>query len=109
MKDEWDWKKLISTSEYLLVSLNNWAGWDREKGEPISICCIHISGSGKQSRDIAIEFDDIAEGKFYYRDYTESSIPIVKDGETYESIFVFQDQSDVIKFINLFTLNLRFL
>ena len=48
-----------------------------------------------------MKFDDKAKGLFYYRDWTESSLPFVEEGEIYMSGFWFQKLSDAKHFQEL--------
>lgn len=61
-----------------------------------------VDGHDKSSRDIAIEFDDIAQGHFYYRDWTGSSLPFVSGDELYASGFWFEFESDAYRFVKLY-------
>lgn len=93
---------MLRMADYYKLVLADWPGWHKPHGsEPPTIGFSCKMGVGKSSREIAIEFDDIAEGNFYYRDFTDSGIPIVSDGEVYRSQFVFQYLSDFEKFLGL--------
>lgn len=95
----WDWNRMIQSSDYYKLSLVGWPGWDKlERDEPPFVMLTHTHGDGKSSRDLAIEFDDVASMKFWYRDFTDSGIPIVRDGDVYCSMFVFQSIDDMVKF-----------
>lgn len=98
----WNWNRMLCMADYYKLALAGWPGWDKPNGsEPPMTGLSHKAGVGKSSRELAIEFDDIAEGKFYYRDFTDSGIPIVSDGEVYRSQFTFQYASDFEKFNKL--------
>lgn len=90
----WNFTNLV------LSDLPGWEAIKREHGHKIiaSVWLEHIRDSGKQSYDIAVEWDDFAAGAFYYRDHTESSLPIVRAGETYWSMFSFQFKGSAMIF-----------
>ena len=101
--ENWDWNRLIPALDYHELTLSNWPGWDKlNNEEPAYVRFECTKGNGRQSRDIAIEFDDMAEGRFYYRGFTGDAMPFVKNGETYQSMFVFQYATDFEKFKNHF-------
>jgi len=100
--EDWDWNKLLPIDIFYKIVLNDYAGWDKtDKNLPLSIDVILTKKETKSSRELAIEFDDISEGSFYYRDYMNSGLPFADDGEKYHSVFTFQFLSDVIKFKEL--------
>lgn len=91
----WDWHTLCRTG---------WPRWDIDPctKEPYVVCFSTTKGRDKSSRDIAIEFDDLASGRFYYRDYTDDTLPFVRDGEVYNSSFWFENQQDLELFKSTF-------
>lgn len=100
---ELGWNKLFSAMEYHRLSFNQWPGWDlNPDGEPSNVELDIIKGTGLSSRDMAIEFDDLADGSFWYRDWANSGIQFIGGGEGYKSIFVFKRKSDWLEFINLY-------
>lgn len=67
--------------------------WDLEDGVPPFVM-VEVKGSLTSLR-LASEFDDVATGLFYYRDWTRSSLPFVRDDdETYWCGFWFQRRLD---------------
>jgi len=98
----WDWNKMLRMTDYHKLAIARWPGWDKvDRDEPPTVKMSCVVGEGESSRQIAIRFDDIADGSFYYRDYTQSGIPIVRDGERYGSTFIFQFVSDYEKFCEM--------
>lgn len=97
MTKDWDWKKLITTEDYHNIALSGFPGWDAK-----DLTFEIVKGQRKSSRDIAIEWDDISECRFYYRDFTNDALPFVREGATYRSGFVFQCESDYHKFKEYF-------
>lgn len=91
----WDWHELC---------LKDWPGWDRsESGKNPPYVEISVrKGTDTSSRDLAIRFDDLAEWRFYYRDWTGSGLPFVSDGEVYRSGFWFQKKEDREKFLKMY-------
>jgi hypothetical protein len=99
---EWDWRRMIPGDEYQALSLARFPGWHKVEGVPHSIQLEHIHDKGKSSKEIATEWDDLSAGCFYYRDITQSHLPMVDRGERYKSLFVFQFKEDMITFKSLF-------
>ena len=96
---KWDWAKMIPSWDYHALASVGWPGWEKRNSEPDSVALAFThDGESFRSRDIAIEWDDLAEGQFYYRDYTADAMPFVGAGDKYESIFVFQLLRDAEKF-----------
>lgn len=90
---------MIPSWDYHALALKNWPGWDKaDNEEPYHIRLDHIMGDGKSSKELAFEFDDISQGRFYYRDITQSGLPFVNLGKPYQSLFVFQYASDFKRF-----------
>ena len=95
----WDWLKMLPMWEYHQLVLDKWPGWELDIDAPtyVTLTFTHEKG-GKGSREIAIEWDDLARGQFYYRDYTKNNLPLVEYGDRYESIFIFQLLADAETF-----------
>lgn len=104
MDNKWDWLKMIPSWDWHKLVLAGWPGWvvDNALGEPNFATLEIVKGTDKSSRDIAIEWDDLSEGQFYYRDYTKSSLPFIDEGEMYKSIFCFQYLRDAVKFCEVY-------
>lgn len=95
-----DWNKLVFSFEYSMIALDGYPDWhiNPETKEPYNLYKTFVGGDNHlSSHSFACKLDDIVDGQFYYRDFTKSGIPIVKDGEEYNSIFVFQYKSDYLK------------
>lgn len=99
----WDWLKKVPIDLWHDLAIKGWPDWERDEGKdnPCFAMLVVTKGKDRSSRDRAIEFDDIAEGPFYYRDWTDSGLPFVADGETYKSGFWFALRSDRDKFVSL--------
>jgi len=99
MNTEWNWKRAIPMWDWHELIFAGYPGWEKPDGEkPASVSETFISGVTKKSIEVASAWDDIGEGQFYWRDFTESGIPFVHDGESYQSIFWFQYERDAVKF-----------
>lgn len=99
MKRDWDWKRMIPSWDWHKLVLAGWPGWMlSDKDEPNFVTFEIVNGQGKSSREMAIEWDDLAEGQFYYRDYTRRSIPFIGADEMYKAIFCFQYERDAVEF-----------
>lgn len=100
-RNKWDWKRAIPSWDWhdLALAQPPFPGWelDDEGGSPWFVLHELVRGE-TESRTMAIEFDDISEGAFYYRDWTSSGIPFLNDGEVYWSGFWFQLKTDAIAF-----------
>lgn len=99
-----DWSRYMGMTEWHHASFEGWPGWDRDAGaeEPVSVTLLVTKGKDKSSHKMASEFDDIATNDFYWRDWTESSLPFVDDGETYTSKFWFKKREDRAAFLKMF-------
>jgi hypothetical protein len=103
LSQSWDWRAALPSLEWHGISLKGWPGWDRtlvyRRGAimpadyPPTVL-ITTSKRRASSRTLAILFDDMARGAFYYRDWTASGLPFVNDDEIYHSRFWFQRESD---------------
>ena len=94
----WDWNKMIASWDWHSLCLDCWPDWEKFDDKPSFVEFDCVKGSGRQSRDLAIEIDDWAKGQFYYRDWTKSGLPFVDDGEVYHSCFWFQYKADADEF-----------
>lgn len=98
MDESWDWEKMIPVWEYHDIWRTGFPEWEKDEDGPAHILFRVVKGLQRSSREIAIEWDGLAEGEFYYRDITQSGIPFVRDGAAYKSLFVFQYRRDLEKF-----------
>jgi hypothetical protein len=90
----WDWHEL---------ALEGYPGWDLvesggEKHPPFVKLSIR-NGKDKSSEDITREFDDVAKGRFYGRDWSHSGSPFVRKGEVYDAGWWFEKREDAIEFM----------
>lgn len=95
---------MIPSSDYYKIVFAEWPAWEKIDGrkEPNFVRLSIIKGKDKSSNDIAIVFDDLANGNFWYRDHTQDGLPFVDDGELYWSVFVFQEARDARQFHKAF-------
>lgn len=94
----WDWRRLIPSTEWHTLALDNFPGWNKHGGSPRHFYLKHVHGKTSSSREIATEWDDISGGNFWYRDMTKSGLPFVDGDEVYHSCFCFQFEEDWTKF-----------
>lgn len=99
--DGWDWKHNVGIMEWHHL-YPKYPGWELEDDKPLYVDLTIKKGRDKSSHKIASEWDDIAEGAFYWRDWTDSGLPFVDKGETYRSAFWFALRSDRDKFKELY-------
>jgi hypothetical protein len=93
--ERWTWKLLLPSQTYYSLELDGWPGWEKPNGESVTtISFTIVKGHGKESRDMALLWDDQGHGQFWYRDFTDSGLPYVEDGEEYRSRFWFQFRDD---------------
>jgi len=92
----WDWRNMLPSSIFHAMLLDGMPGWERDSG--IYQVRFSIIKGVSSSRQIATWWDDLATGQFYYRDFTDSGLPFVDDGEVYKSSFYFQFKHDAIRF-----------
>jgi len=98
-----DWNKNLGSSDFYEIQFNGYVGWDKIIGkEPYFVMLEIIKGKDKASQDVAVEFDDISDGNFHWRDWTRSSLPFVDEGEIYWSGFTFQFAEDAKNFVELY-------
>lgn len=106
------WKKKLLRWDWHEVVLDGYPGWDlvdAPRGEAKHPPFVRLSirnKTDKSSLDISREFDDVAVGRFYSRDWTDSSrgwtdsgLPFVDDGEVYSAGWWFQKREDAYAFI----------
>ena len=97
------WIKNISSDDFYSIHFNNYLGWDKINDKtPYYVLLETIKGKDKSSHKIGVEFDDISHGNFYWRDWTQSSLPFIDSGEVYWSGFSFQFVEDAKKFVELY-------
>lgn len=95
----WDWHE---------VSLNGYPGWDMvDPGggydpHPPFVKLAIRNNVDKSSGDISREFDDIATGRFYSRDWSREGSVFVGDGEIYDAGWWFQKREDAYTFIKMY-------
>lgn len=103
MAENGGWNKYVLVWDWHDIALSGYPGWDlTERKHPPFVTFAIEHKFGRSSRDIAVEFDDIAEGRFYYRDWTNDGIPTVSDNEIYYTGFWFQKTSDRDRFVELY-------
>ena len=100
------WKKKLLMWVWHDVSFDGYPGWDLvesggEKHPPFVRLTIR-NKVNKSSEDITREFDDIATGKFYSRDFSLNGSMYVGDGEFYDAGWWFQKREDAYEFIKLY-------
>ncbi len=97
------WKKKLLMWDWHEVSMAGYPGWDLvdsggEKHPPFVKLAI-VNKVDKSSDDIRNEFDDIAVGKFYSRDWSRDGSCSVVPNEVYDVGFWFEKREDAYTFI----------
>jgi hypothetical protein len=102
------WNKKLLMWDWHEVQLDGYPGWDlvdpgsgHGKHPPfikLAIC----NKIDKSSEDISREFDDVATGRFYSRDWSRNGSCGVGEGEFYDAGWWFQKREDAYEFIRLY-------
>lgn len=92
LKKEWMW-------DFHKIALNGYPGWELTKNHPAWVKLRHIHKTDKSSWDLCNAWDDVAQVRFYQRDYTSDGIPIVNKGEVYWSSWWFQTLAERDRFL----------
>lgn len=99
------WRKKLLMWDWHEVAIEGYPGWDLvdprggwPKHPPFVKLAIQ-NKVGKSSEDITREFDDVATGRFYSRDWSADGSPFVGDGEWYDAGWWFQKREDAYEFI----------
>ncbi len=97
------WIKKVLTWDWHEVSMAGYPGWDLvesggEKHPPFVKLAIR-NKKDKSSEDITREFDDVAKGRFYGRDWSRDGSVFVRDNEVYDAGWWFQKREDAIEFM----------
>lgn len=92
------WVNALSAMMFHHLANDGFPGWDKQNDEPHFVLFEFVSGQNKSSLAVASAWDDMAKGQFYYRDFTDSGLPIVREGDRYQSRFSFQFSDEVDRF-----------
>lgn len=97
------WNKKLLMWDWHEIALEGYPGWDLvesggQKHPPFVKLAIK-NKVNKSSTDIDREFDDIAIGRFYSRDWSRDGSPFVRKGEVYDAGWWFQKREDAYTFI----------
>ena len=97
------WKKKLLMWDWHEVAIDGYPGWDLVEGDggmhPPFVKIAIRNKVDKDSTDIDREFDDIASGRFYSRDWSRDGAFSVSDGEVYDAGWWFQKREDAYEFI----------
>lgn len=102
------WKKRLLMLDWYEVARDGYPGWDLVDpggGHDRHPPCVKLAiknSVDKSSTDICREFDDLAAGRFYSRDWSREGSPFVRDGEIYDAGWWFQKREDAYAFIKLY-------
>lgn len=109
MSDNAGWLKKMLVWDWTDVVLAKYQGWqiDMEQKRwpdrtPAFVKLTHVRRSSRhevESRVLCVAWDDVAEVRFYQRDWTDDGIPFVRDGDTYWSGWWFQTCTDRDRFL----------
>ena len=102
------WKKKLLSWDWHEVTIAGYPEWDlvdvgasNDKRPPFVKLTIR-NKVDKSSEDISLEFDDVATGRFYSRDWSREGSPFVRDGEIYDAGWWFQKRDDAYKFVKMY-------
>lgn len=99
------WKKKVLMWDWHEISLNNYPGWDLVDSDPKHPPFVKLAIKNKvdkSSLDISREFDNIAMGRFYFRDFSRDNSSYVGENEIYDAGWWFQKREDAYTFIKLY-------
>lgn len=106
LREKFGAKQKVLTWDWYKIALDGYPGWDlvnSAKGlHPPFVLLERHGRIDKTSTDIDREFDDIATGRFYSRDWTSDGIPFVNKGEVYHSGWWFQKREDAVRFVQIY-------
>jgi hypothetical protein len=92
-----DWNKKLLMCDFYDVQFKGYPNWNKlDRDNPYYVVRESIHKVDKSSHELDVEFDDIAKGQFYSRDWTKSGIPFIDEGEIYWSGFWFQYKDDAV-------------
>lgn len=98
----WGWRSMIPIDIWHALAQCGFPGWDKDNdGSPYCVNISYVAGSSRSSEREASHIDKWCKGQFYYRDFTANSLPIVKDGELYRSVFWFQNEHEARYFAGM--------
>ena len=98
------WKKKMLMLDWHELCCDKWPGWhsvtspNGEKHPPFVKLAIR-NDFDKSSLDIDREFDNIATGKFYSRDFSRDGSVFVNKGDWYDAGWWFEKLEDAYTFI----------
>jgi hypothetical protein len=97
------WRKNVLSWDWYKIQADGYPGWDLvdsvEGGRPPLVRLTIKNKVDRSSEDISKEFDDVAVGRFYWRDWSQSGSVFVEPGELYESGWCFQKRQDAYEFV----------
>ena len=96
------WNQKIYTVDWHSLSFDKFPEWElEEQDHPAFVKLQHTRTEGPvESSKIASAWDDLAEVKFYQRDWTEDGLPSVNEGDTYWSGWWFQTIAERDRFLD---------
>ena len=99
------WRKKLLMWDWHEVCFKKYPGWDlvdpgggHEKHPPFVKLAIQ-NKVGKSSHEISVEFDDVAKGRFYSRDFSRDGSVYVGEKEWYDAGWWFEKREDAYEFI----------
>lgn len=96
------WRKKLLMWDWHEVQLAGYPDWDLVEGyekHPPFVKLAIRNKIDKSSEDISREFDDVAVGRFYSRDWSRDGSVFVGKGEVYDAGWWFQKREDAYEFI----------
>lgn len=105
--DNAGWRMKMLTWDWHRLGFDGYPGWELEptpggikSHAPTFVKLSHMRGKGDvESSALCTKWDDIAQVRFYQRDWTEDGIPFVREGETYWSGWWFQTIAERDRFV----------
>lgn len=106
--DNAGWKRKLLMWNWNSHAMDGYPGWEIENAaetdkysrHPAFVKLSHVRGKGEvESTQLCNDWDDIAQGSFYQRDWTDSGIPFVNENEVYWSGWWFETVAERDRFV----------
>ncbi len=98
------WFMKVLMGEYLDIATRGYPGWELEPRtqKPYGVQLEIRNKIDRSSDDIGNEWDDLANSRFYWREWLDDGGVFVRDGELYHAYFTFQTKADRDRFHELY-------
>lgn len=101
---EGGWKQMVASLEFSRGYAQGLPGWERDPATG-SLYCVelgHTKGTHRRSKNIAVEWDDLATTRFHLSERSHHGGIFIDDGDTYTSHWTFATKADRDRFKQLY-------